>query len=72
MPTLKIAMLTAGGLAPCLSAAVGGLIARSAADRQGARPPAVSMAIFRVGMVGLRVSDAKPIVRTRGAQPCLP
>ena len=26
MPKQKIAMLTAGGLAPCLSAAVGGLI----------------------------------------------
>ncbi|GJD49639.1 Pyrophosphate--fructose 6-phosphate 1-phosphotransferase [Methylobacterium crusticola] len=28
MPTPRIAMLTAGGIAPCLSAAVGGLIAR--------------------------------------------
>ena len=27
-PTTKIAMLTAGGLAPCLSSAVGGLIER--------------------------------------------
>jgi pyrophosphate--fructose-6-phosphate 1-phosphotransferase len=28
MPTVKVAMLTAGGLAPCLSSAVGGLIER--------------------------------------------
>ncbi|MBL8906053.1 MAG: pyrophosphate--fructose-6-phosphate 1-phosphotransferase, partial [Rhizobiales bacterium] len=28
MPQPKIAMLTAGGLAPCLSSAVGGLIQR--------------------------------------------
>ena len=28
MPTPKVAMLTAGGLAPCLSSAVGGLIER--------------------------------------------
>ena len=28
MPTHKIALLTAGGLAPCLSSAVGGLIER--------------------------------------------
>ena len=28
MPVEKVAMLTAGGLAPCLSSAVGGLIER--------------------------------------------
>ena len=28
MPTTKVALLTAGGIAPCLSSAVGGLIER--------------------------------------------
>ena len=48
MPEQKVAMLTAGGLAPCLSSAVGGLI-----QRYSEIAPEVEIIGYRSGYKGL-------------------
>ena len=48
MPKARVAMLTAGGLAPCLSSAVGGLI-----ERYSAVAPEIEMIGYRSGYKGL-------------------
>ncbi len=48
MPQHKVAMLTAGGLAPCLSSAVGGLI-----ERYSEAAPDVELIGYRSGYAGL-------------------
>ena len=56
MPTHKIAMLTAGGLAPCLSSAVGGLI-----ERYTVAAPDAEMIGYRAGYMGLLKGDSIPV-----------
>ena len=56
MPKHKIAMLTAGGLAPCLSAAVGGLIARYTD-----LAPEAEIIGYRSGYKGLLLGDHLPV-----------
>jgi pyrophosphate--fructose-6-phosphate 1-phosphotransferase len=51
-PTHKVAMLTAGGLAPCLSAAVGGLI-----ERYGQLSPEAEIVGYRGGYRGLLAGE---------------
>ena len=53
MPVTKVAMLTAGGLAPCLSSAVGGLI-----ERYSAIAPDVRIVAYRNGYAGLLTGDS--------------
>ena len=53
MPVSTVAMLTAGGLAPCLSSAVGGLI-----ERYGAVAPEVRIIAYRNGYAGLLKGDS--------------
>jgi pyrophosphate--fructose-6-phosphate 1-phosphotransferase len=63
MPTPKVAMLTAGGLAPCLSSAVGGLI-----ERYTDLAPEVEIIGYLDGYKGLllgRSVAATPEVRAR-------
>ena len=52
MPVSTVAMLTAGGLAPCLSSAVGGLI-----ERYGEVAPEVRIIAYRNGYAGLLIGD---------------
>lgn len=52
MPPKKVAILTAGGLAPCLSAAVAGLI-----ERYTAVAPNVELICYRDGYKGLLLGD---------------
>ena len=52
MPPKKVAILTAGGLAPCLSAAVAGLI-----ERYSAVAPDVELICYRDGYKGLLLGD---------------
>ena len=52
MPVTTIAMLTAGGLAPCLSSAVGGLI-----ERYTEVAPDVRIIAYRNGYAGLLTGD---------------
>lgn len=52
MPVQKIAMLTAGGLAPCLSSAVGGLI-----ERYSEAAPDAEIVGYRSGYAGLLRGD---------------
>jgi len=52
MPPKKVAILTAGGLAPCLSAAVAGLI-----ERYTAVAPDVELICYRDGYKGLLLGD---------------
>ncbi len=52
MPVTTIAMLTAGGLAPCLSSAVGGLI-----ERYTEIAPDVRIIAYRNGYAGLLTGD---------------
>ncbi|MGH6855831.1 MAG: pyrophosphate--fructose-6-phosphate 1-phosphotransferase, partial [Aestuariivirga sp.] len=56
MPQHKIAMLTAGGLAPCLSSAVGGLIERYTEIASGA--PIIG---YRSGYKGLLLGQSIPV-----------
>ncbi|QQM31903.1 pyrophosphate--fructose-6-phosphate 1-phosphotransferase [Martelella lutilitoris] len=49
----KVAMLTAGGLAPCLSSAVGGLI-----ERYSDIAPAAEIIAYRSGYTGLLTGDS--------------
>lgn len=53
MAPKKVALLTAGGLAPCLSAAVGGLI-----QRYSAVAPDVEIICYRSGYKGLLLGDS--------------
>jgi pyrophosphate--fructose-6-phosphate 1-phosphotransferase len=53
MPVTTVAMLTAGGLAPCLSAAVGGLI-----ERYTEAAPAVRIFAYLNGYAGLLTGDS--------------
>ena len=53
MPVTKVAMLTAGGLAPCLSSAVGGLI-----ERYSAVAPDVQIIAYLNGYAGLLTGDS--------------
>ena len=53
MPVTTVALLTAGGLAPCLSSAVGGLI-----ERYGAVAPDVRIIAYRNGFAGLLTGDS--------------
>jgi pyrophosphate--fructose-6-phosphate 1-phosphotransferase len=53
MPVTTVAMLTAGGLAPCLSSAVGGLI-----ERYTAVAPDVRIIAYRNGYAGLLTGDS--------------
>jgi pyrophosphate--fructose-6-phosphate 1-phosphotransferase len=65
MPKHKIAMLTAGGLAPCLSSAVGGLI-----ERYSAQLPDAEMIGYLTGYKGLLQGKSIPVtpaVRARAA-----
>ena len=52
MPVTTVAMLTAGGLAPCLSSAVGGLI-----ERYTEVAPEVRIIAYRNGFAGLLTGD---------------
>ncbi|MEO7365940.1 MAG: pyrophosphate--fructose-6-phosphate 1-phosphotransferase [Sphingomicrobium sp.] len=52
MPVTTVAMLTAGGLAPCLSSAVGGLI-----ERYTEVAPDVRIIAYRSGFAGLLTGD---------------
>jgi diphosphate-dependent phosphofructokinase len=61
----KVAMLTAGGFAPCLSAAIGGLI-----ERYTEIAPAVEIIAYRYGYEGLLKGDSitvTPTVRENAA-----
>ena len=53
MPVSTVALLTAGGLAPCLSSAVGGLI-----ERYTAVAPDVRIIAYRNGYAGLLTGDS--------------
>jgi pyrophosphate--fructose-6-phosphate 1-phosphotransferase len=52
MPVRKVALLTAGGFAPCLSSAVGGLI-----ERYSELAPEVEIIAYRHGYQGLLAGD---------------
>ncbi|WP_416385119.1 pyrophosphate--fructose-6-phosphate 1-phosphotransferase [Sphingomonas sp. LY29] len=52
MPVTTVAMLTAGGLAPCLSSAIGGLI-----ERYTEVAPDVRLIAYRNGFAGLLTGD---------------
>ena len=53
MPVRKVAMLTAGGIAPCLSSAVGGLI-----ERYTERAPEVEIIGYLDGYAGLLTGNS--------------
>lgn len=59
----KVALLTAGGLAPCLSSAVGGLI-----ERYTEIAPEIEIIAYRGGYKGLLLGDSYPIGPTERAQ----
>ncbi len=62
----KVAMLTAGGFAPCLSAAIGGLI-----ERYTELAPEIEIIAYRYGYEGLLQGDSitvTPIVRAHAAR----
>ncbi|MEI7866242.1 MAG: pyrophosphate--fructose-6-phosphate 1-phosphotransferase [Candidatus Methylumidiphilus sp.] len=52
----KVALLTAGGLAPCLSSAVGGLI-----ERYTEIDPSIEIICYRSGYKGLLLGDSYPV-----------
>jgi diphosphate-dependent phosphofructokinase len=60
---MRIAMLTAGGLAPCLSSAVGGLI-----ERYGELAPTAELIGYRDGYAGLLVGKSINIDAARRAE----
>jgi diphosphate-dependent phosphofructokinase len=70
----KVALLTAGGLAPCLSAAIAGLI-----ERYSATAPEIEIICYRGGYKGLLLGDsfkvgpaeraAAPVLRQHGGSP---
>jgi pyrophosphate--fructose-6-phosphate 1-phosphotransferase len=55
-PVEKVALLTAGGLAPCLSSAVGGLI-----ERYTELYPDIEIICYRGGYKGLLLGDSIPV-----------
>ena len=62
----KVALLTAGGLAPCLSSAIGGLI-----ERYTEIAPEVEIIAYRSGYKGLLLGDSyrvTPEVAREGAR----
>jgi diphosphate-dependent phosphofructokinase len=63
----KVALLTAGGLAPCLSSAVGGLI-----ERYTEIAPEIEIIAYRGGYKGLLLGDSYPVgPEERAAAPVL-
>src|SRR4029450_3786161 len=56
MPKQKVAMLTAGGLAPCLSSAVGGLI-----ERYSDVAPDIELIAYKSGYQGVLLGDSVAI-----------
>ena len=58
MPVKTIAMLTAGGLAPCLSSAVGGLI-----ERYSEVAPDVRIIAYKNGYAGLLTGDSAEVTQ---------
>ena len=58
----KVALLTAGGLAPCLSSAVGGLI-----ERYTEIAPEIELIAYRGGYKGLLKGDSYPVGPTERA-----
>ncbi|MCA1968131.1 MAG: pyrophosphate--fructose-6-phosphate 1-phosphotransferase, partial [Rhizobium sp.] len=58
MAKQKVAMLTAGGLAPCLSSAVGGLI-----ERYTDIAPEIEMIAYRSGYQGVLLGDSIQITK---------
>jgi pyrophosphate--fructose-6-phosphate 1-phosphotransferase len=65
MSVKKVGILTAGGLAPCLSSAVGGLI-----ERYSEIAPDVDILCYRSGYKGLLLGDSiavTPEIRTKAA-----
>ena len=56
MTIRKVALLTAGGLAPCLSSAVGALI-----ERYTEVAPDVEIIAYRGGYHGLLLGDSIPV-----------
>jgi len=58
MAKQKVAMLTAGGLAPCLSSAVGGLI-----ERYSDVAPEIELVAYRSGYQGLLLADRIDITK---------
>ncbi len=59
----KVALLTAGGLAPCLSSAIGGLI-----ERYTEIAPDIEIIAYRGGYKGLLLGDSYPITPEVRAQ----
>lgn len=55
-PVQKVAILTAGGLAPCLSSAIGGLI-----ERYTELYPNIEIICYRGGYKGLLLGDSIPV-----------
>jgi pyrophosphate--fructose-6-phosphate 1-phosphotransferase len=55
-PVQKVAILTAGGLAPCLSSAIGGLI-----ERYTELYPDIEIICYRSGYKGLLLGDSIPV-----------
>ena len=56
MKPRKVAILTAGGLAPCLSSAIGGLI-----ERYSEIAPDIEILCYRGGYKGLLLGDSYPV-----------
>ncbi len=59
----KVAILTAGGLAPCLSAAIGGLVRQYTAVA-----PDIELICYRFGYKGLLLGDSFPITSEMRSQ----
>jgi diphosphate-dependent phosphofructokinase len=59
----KVAILTAGGLAPCLSAAIAGLI-----ERYSAIAPEIELICYRGGYKGLLLGDSLKVTATERKQ----
>ncbi len=59
----KVAILTAGGLAPCLSAAIAGLI-----ERYTELAPEIEIICYRSGYKGLLLGDSLPVTPAARAQ----
>jgi pyrophosphate--fructose-6-phosphate 1-phosphotransferase len=62
----KVALLTAGGYAPCLSSAIGGLI-----ERYSSLAPEVEIIAYRHGYQGLLTGDSIPVTDTVRANAAL-
>jgi len=63
----KVALLTAGGLAPCLSASIAGLI-----ERYSRLAPEIEIICYRSGYKGLLLGDSLPVAPAeRAAAPVL-